>query len=80
MMLSPGTIGFLNGQFDTARTTALQPTQPSPQHGAALIAFRWAAGFTAERVPLSGGASGSYVGDLIVPIPRLHALLVRHHG
>jgi Holliday junction resolvase len=34
----------------------------------ALVRALQAAGFAAERVPLSGSAGGSYVGDLSVPL------------
>jgi hypothetical protein len=34
----------------------------------ALVRFLQDHGFAAERVPLSGSAGGSYVGDLIVPL------------
>jgi Holliday junction resolvase len=33
-----------------------------------LVRFLQANGFGAERVPLSGSAGGSYVGDLTVPL------------
>jgi hypothetical protein len=34
----------------------------------ALVKFLQSRGFAAERVPLSGSAGGSYLGDLTVPI------------
>ena len=34
----------------------------------AIVKFLQGQGFVAERVPLSGSAGGSYVGDLTVPI------------
>ncbi|MGY3409150.1 hypothetical protein ACVWZV_005263 [Bradyrhizobium sp. GM5.1] len=34
----------------------------------AIVKFLQGFGFAAERVPLSGSAGGSYVGDLTVPI------------
>lgn len=34
----------------------------------ALVKFLQERGFSAERVPLSGAAGGSYLGDLTVPI------------
>jgi Holliday junction resolvase len=34
----------------------------------AIVRFFQDRGFAAERVPLSGSARGSYVGDLIVPL------------
>ena len=34
----------------------------------ALVKLFQAAGFAAERVPLSGAAGGSYLGDLTVPV------------
>jgi Holliday junction resolvase len=34
----------------------------------AIVKFLQEQGFAAERVPLSGAAGGSYLGDLIVPV------------
>jgi|SRR6516162_4578177 hypothetical protein len=34
----------------------------------AIVKFLQERGFTAERVPLSGAAGGSYLGDLTVPV------------
>lgn len=34
----------------------------------AIVKFLQERGFAAERVPLSGSAGGSYLGDLIVPV------------
>ena len=34
----------------------------------AIVKFLQERGFAAERVPLSGAAGGSYLGDLIVPV------------
>lgn len=34
----------------------------------AIVRFLQGHGFAAERVPLSGGAGGSYVGDVTVPV------------
>jgi len=34
----------------------------------AIVKFLQARGFAAERVPLSGAAGGSYLGDLTVPV------------
>jgi len=34
----------------------------------AIVKFLQAQGFAAERVPLSGSAGGSYLGDLTVPV------------
>jgi hypothetical protein len=34
----------------------------------ALVRFLQVRGFAAERVPLSGSAGGSYVGDITVPV------------
>jgi hypothetical protein len=46
--------------------------QHASQPSSALIAFLQAA---AERVPLSGSAGGSFVGDLIVPLFGAHGLI-----
>lgn len=49
----------------------------------ALVRFLQEQGFAAERVPLSGAAGGSYVGDLTIPllgIDRCAEVKVRSHG
>ncbi len=38
------------------------------RHERALVRFLQGHGFAAERVPLSGSAGGSYVGDLSLPL------------
>lgn len=49
----------------------------------AIVKFLQDQGFTAERVPLSGAAGGSYVGDVTIPllgIDRCAEVKVRAHG
>jgi hypothetical protein len=49
----------------------------------AIVKFLQAHGFAAERVPLSGSAGGSYLGDLTVPIlgaDRVVEVKVRANG
>ena len=49
----------------------------------AIVKFLQARGFGAERVPLSGSAGGSYLGDLTVPvigIDRVVEVKVRAKG
>ena len=49
----------------------------------AIVKFLQDRGFAAERVPLSGSAGGSYLGDLTVPIlgiDRVVEVKVRSHG
>lgn len=49
----------------------------------ALVRFLQERGFAAERVPLSGAAGGSYLGDLTVPligVDRVVEVKVRAHG
>lgn len=44
------------------------PRQKGDRAERALVKYLQAHGFNAERVPLSGSAGGSYVGDLVIPI------------
>jgi Archaeal holliday junction resolvase (hjc) len=44
------------------------PRQKGNRAERALVKFLQDRGFAAERVPLSGSAGGSYVGDLTVPL------------
>ena len=44
------------------------PRQKGNRAERALVRFLQERGFAAERVPLSGSAGGSYVGDLSVPL------------
>ena len=49
----------------------------------ALVRFLQDRGFAAERVPLSGAAGGSYLGDLTIPllgVDRVAEVKVRAHG
>jgi hypothetical protein len=49
----------------------------------AIVAYLQGQGFAAERVPLSGSAGGSYVGDITVPllgIDRTVEVKVRGNG
>ena len=49
----------------------------------AIVKFLQERGFAAERVPLSGAAGGSYIGDLTVPIlgaDRIVEVKVRADG
>jgi Holliday junction resolvase len=44
------------------------PRQKGNRAERALVRFLQERGFAAERVPLSGSARGSYVGDISIPI------------
>ena len=44
------------------------PRQKGNRAERALVRFLQEQGFAAERVPLSGSAGGSYLGDLSVPV------------
>jgi Holliday junction resolvase len=44
------------------------PRQKGNRRERAIVKFFQSRGFAAERVPLSGSAGGSYLGDLTVPI------------
>jgi Holliday junction resolvase len=44
------------------------PRQKGNREERALVRFLQANGFAAERVPCSGSAGGSYLGDLTLPI------------
>jgi len=49
----------------------------------AIVAFLQERGFAAERVPLSGSASGKYVGDVTIPLlgrDMCAEVKVRAHG
>jgi Holliday junction resolvase len=41
----------------------------------AIVQFLQSQGFAAERVPLSGAAGGSYLGDLTVPILNIERIV-----
>src|SRR5438874_6629522 len=68
-------------------TRAMSGGRASRQKGnraeRAIVLFLQARGFPAERVPLSGSAGGSYLGDLLVPvlgIDRVVEVKVRAKG
>ena len=59
------------------------PRQKGNRAERALVKFLQDRGFAAERVPLSGSAGGSYVGDLTVPllgVDRTVEVKVRANG
>jgi hypothetical protein len=45
-----------------------RPRQKGARAERALVRLLQAAGFAAERIPLSGSAGGSFVGDVTVPL------------
>src|SRR5437773_1973298 len=59
------------------------PRQKGNRAERALVRFLQANGFAAERVPLSGSAGGSYLGDVTVPllgVDRCVEVKVRGNG
>jgi len=59
------------------------PRQKGNRAERALVAYLQDRGFAAERVPLSGSAGGSYLGDLTVPLlgaDRTVEVKVRSNG
>jgi Holliday junction resolvase len=59
------------------------PRQKGNRAERAIVKFLQARGFAAERVPLSGSAGGSYLGDITVPvlgIDRVVEVKVRADG
>src|SRR5277367_107545 len=59
------------------------PRQKGNREERGLVKFFQARGFAAERVPLSGSAGGSYLGDITIPVlgvDRIVEVKVRADG